>query len=177
MSFTYIGELTIGGAAPGAAAAAVACIAGINLALPDIQARLDALLAFVPTPVDFTLQLQLALQMMASVEASIALGLPTPSILTQLAIVAALVAALEASVSAINAQLGAVVAFQAHLAAPEVHAYVFAGATNALGAEASAALAGGLPGHAPTTAINALVLATPVPATWTAMGAVFKVAP
>jgi hypothetical protein len=177
MSFTYLGELTLGGALPGAAAAAVAGVAGINLALPDIQARLDALLAFTPTPVDFGVQLQLALQMVASVQSSIALGLPAPSILLQLATVAALVAALEVSITSINTQLGAIVAFQAHLAAPEIHAYAFQGATNVLGAEAAAALAGGLPGWAAAAPIHALVLATPVPATWTAMGAVMKVTP
>jgi hypothetical protein len=177
MSLVYCGELTIGGAVPGANACAIAGYAGINAALPDITEKLAALLAFVPTPVDFQLQLQLAQQMVASVQASITLGLPVPSIAAQIAIVTALIADLTASVVSISAQLGIITDFQALLGAAGVHVYAYAGPANGLGGEVTTALATGLPGGAPTDATNALVLATTVPATWTAMAQVFQVVP
>lgn len=177
MTTVYIGSLSIGEAVPGAAAAAVAGAAGINAALPDILGRLAALAAFAPLPVDFTAQLALAEQMVASVTLGISLGIPVPSIAAQIAAIAALVADLLAAVASINASLEIVVAFQALLGAAGIHAYAYTGVTAGLGADLTTELAGGVPGGGPTDAANALVLITTTPATWTAMGEVFKVSP
>lgn len=177
MSVTYLGALTIGDALPGGVAVAAAGYAGINAALPDIQARLDALLAFSPLPVDFAAQLALAQSMVASVQASITLGLAPPSIALQLAIVAALIADIAAAIASISVQLGIVVDFQALMGTAGIHAYAYAGQTQNLGAEMAVELAGGVPAGAPTDAANALILVTTTPATWTAMGDVFKVTP
>lgn len=177
MPLVYVGELSIGGAVPGAADAAIAGVAGINLALPDIQQRLAALLAWSPTPVSFTAQLALAQAMVSSVTASIALGLPVPSILAQIAIIGALIAELEAAIAAVAVQLGLITAFQVHLGAAGLHVYAYSGPANGLGGAVTVALAGGLPGGGPTDATNALVLATTIPATWTAMQAVFQTTP
>jgi hypothetical protein len=177
MTATYIGELSIGAAVPGAELAAAAGVGGINGALPDITARLGALAAFAPLPVNFATQLTLAQSIVASVESAIALGLPMPSIDAQIAAVSALVAELLVTVTAVNVQLAAVLAFQSQLAAAGVFAFAYAGAVNALGADFTTALAAGLPGGAPTDACHALVLATTTPATWTVMSQVFKVSP
>lgn len=174
MTIAYVGELSIGGAVPGAATAAVAGAAGINAALPDILARLQALAAFAPAPVSFSAQLALAQQMVTSIQLSIALGIPEPSILAQIAAVTALIADLLAAVASINAQLVIVTDFQALLVAAGVHVYSYAGQVGDLGAELSAELAGGVPGGGgPTDASNALILLTTVPGTWTAMTQVF----
>jgi hypothetical protein len=173
----YVGELSIGQAVPGAAAAAVAGAAGINAALPDILARLEALAAFAPQPVSFTAQLALAQQMVTSIQLSIALGIPVPSIGAQIAAVTALIAELLAAVAAVNAQLVIVTDFQALLIAAGVHVYAYAGQVGALGGEFATELAGGVPGGSPTDASNALVLITSVPATWAAMSSVFQVVP
>jgi hypothetical protein len=177
MSVTYLGSLSIGDALPGAVAVAAAGVAGIGLALPDIQARLAALASFSPLPVDFAAQLALALQMVASVQTSIALGLSPPSIALQIAIIAALVLELEAAIVAISVQLDIVLDFQALLGAAGIHAYAYAGQVQDLGSEMATELAGGVPGGAPTDASNALVLVTTTPATWTAMGQIFQVTP
>lgn len=174
---TYLGELSIGDALPGALAANVAGMAGINAALPDILARLEALASFAPQPIVFGAQLALAQQMVASVTAAISLGLPAPSIAAQVAIVAALVSDLLAAVESVNAQLSILVAFEALLGAAGIHAYAFAGQTGDLGAELAAELSSGTPGGAASDAANALVLITTIPATWAAMGDVFKVTP
>jgi len=177
MSTTYLGSLSVGDVVPGAVSAAAAGSAGINAALPDIQGRLDALLAFAPINVDFAAQLALAQQTVASIQAGIALGLPVPSLAAQIAQVAALVAELLAAVTSISAQLSVIAALQAHFGVAGVHAYAFAGQTQDLGGELSAELAGGTPGGAPTDAANALVLITTVPATWAALAALLKVSP
>jgi hypothetical protein len=177
MTVTYVGSLSIGDLVPGAAAAAVAGAAGINAALPDIQARIAALASFSPAPVDFAAQLALAQQMVASITASISLGLPVPSIAAQIAIVAAQIAALEASVLAINANLTIVTDFQDLLTAAGIHVYAFDGQVQDLGNELDTELSGGVPGGSPTDASNALVMVTTVSATWTAISQVFKVAP
>lgn len=170
MSLSYLGEFTIGGALPGAAVAAVAGAAGINAALPDILARLTALQAFAPLPVSFTAQLALAQQLVVGIGQSIALGIPEPSILAQIAAVTALVAELIAAVASVNAQLSIVTDFQALLLAAGVHAYAYAGDANQLGADLTTALAAGLPGGTgPTQLVHAFVMATSVSATWDAL--------
>ena len=174
---TYLGSLSIGAAVPGAAALAAAGQAGINLALPDIQARLAALVQFTPQPVDFQAQLILAQQIVASIEAAIALGLAPPSIDAQLAIVAALVAELEAAIANVHAQLTIIVDIAALLGTAGVHAYAYSGRADDLGGEFAAELVGGFPGGGPTDSTNALLLATTSGATWTAMQGVFKTTP
>lgn len=177
MTVQYVGNLSIGGAVPGAAAAAVAGAAGINAALPDILARIAALQAFAPLNVSFAAQLALAQQMVASVQAAITAGISAPSLAVQIAQVAALIAELLAAATAINAQLTIITDFQALLGTAGVHAYAYAGQVQNLGGEMSTELAAGVPGGAPTDASNALVLITTVPATWAAMANVFKVTP
>lgn len=174
MTYYYSGEYTIGGALPGAQAAAVAGSAGINAALPDILARLAALQAFAPLPVSFAAQLSLANQLVTGIQTSIALGIPEPSIAAQIAAVAALVAELVASVSAINVQLSIVADFQSLLAAAGLHVYVIENDANAIGADIYDALQLGLPGGGGATeVVSAILLVTNVGATWAALQGVF----
>ena len=177
MTIVYCGELTVGGAMPGAQAAGLSGAAGINAALPDILARLAALQAFAPLPVSFAAQLALANQLVQGIQLSISLGIPEPSILAQLAAVAALVADLLAAVSAINGHLSIVLDFQALMTAAGIHVYAFTGLSGNLGAEIAIELATGTPGGAPTDTCNALVLVTTVPATWAALAQIMKVTP
>ncbi len=175
MTVTYLGSLTTGAAIPGAAALAAAGTAGINLALPDIQARLSALLAFTPTPISLTANLAIAQQVVTSVTASLALGVTPPDISAQLAIVAALVAELTAAVASVNAQLEIIAGFD--MSASGVYAYSYAGQANQLGSEFSTELSGGFPGGTPTDATNAVLLATTAPGAWTALQTFLKTTP
>lgn len=173
MTVTYCGEVSLAAALPGAALAASNGISGINGALPDILSRIAALQAFSPSPVDFGVQLQLANGIVASIENAIAIGLPAPSISAQIAAVLALIASLLATVSAVNAALGIVTSFEGLLASAGVHVFAFAGTTSTFGTALDASIAG-------TTlagASSAIVLATDVGATWTAMSQIFKVTP
>jgi hypothetical protein len=173
MTVTYCGEVDLATALPGAAIAANNGILGINGALPDILSRIAALQSFSPSPVNFAVQLQLANGIVASIENAIALGLPAPSISAQIAAVLALIASLLATVSTVNAALGTVVAFEGLLASAGVHVFAFAGTTSALGTELDASVSG-------TTlagASSAIILATDVSGTWSAMGQIFKVTP
>jgi hypothetical protein len=140
--------------------------------MPDIAARLAALLAFTPTPIVFSESLTLAMQTVASIEAAIALALPAPDISAQMAIIAAQVAAVAAQVAAINAQLAVLVALESPLAVGGVFAYAYDGAAATLGAELGAAVVADMTGH-----VNALLLVTPSPVAWAAVSDVMKVTP
>lgn len=177
MTVTYLGSLTVGDANPGAVAISAAGAAGINGALPDIQARLAALLAWTPSPVSFEAQLTLVQGALASIQASIALGLPVPDIGAQVALIQAQIAALIAAIAAVEAQLAIILDFQALFGASGVHAYAYAGQVANLGSEISAETSGGLPGGSGTDSANAIVLVTTVPATWTALAQLLKVTP
>jgi len=171
-----VGQYSIGEAIPGAALAVSAGVSGINGALPDIQARLSALLAFKPLPVTFATSLQIAQQTLTSLQANIALGLPVPSITAQIAEIAALVGSLSVQVASINAQLSIVLGLQGLLDAAGV--YVFAApstAAGSLGGELDGAIAGA--GIAPGAWAGAAVLVTTVPATWDALASMIKVSP
>ena len=176
MTATYLGSLTIGDALPGAAAVSLAGAAGISAALPDILARLAALQAFAPSPVSFTAQLALAQQMVTSIELSISLGVPAPSIAAQIAAIAALIASLLATVSSINVQLDLIADFQALLGAAGVHGVAYVGTVGGFASDVSSALSG-VPGLSSGDACNAITLLTTVPATWVALAQIMKVSP
>lgn len=166
MSLTYVGELTIGG-----------LLIGVEppflLAVGDLQARVDALIAAqaqisiaMPT---LSVQIDLAASIIASLEAAIAVGITPPSISLQLSIMAALLLALEA-------QLALMLGIPFGTAG--VHVYAYDGTAAAMGGEVTTALIAGVPGGTGGAQhCNALVLATTIGATWTDMSAVFKVAP
>lgn len=177
MSVEYLGSLTVGDVMPGAVAVGAAGVAGINAALPDIQARLDSLLTFSPGAVDFAAQLSLAQQTVTSIQTAISAGISPPSISQQLAQISALIAELLAAIANINAQLDLILDFQALLGSAGIHGYAFSGQTQNLGSELAAELSGGTPGGAPTDAANALVLITTVPAAWAALSQILKVTP
>lgn len=177
MTVTYVGGLSLAVAVPAAASAVASGTAGINGALPDITARLEALAAFAPVPVNFAAQLSLAQATVASVQSAIALGLTPPSIDAQIAMVVALVAELEATVAAVNANLTALTDLQAILDVDGVHVYAYDGTVEDLGPELTLELAAGLPAGSPTDAARAIVLITSDPSAWTAMQAVFRVTP
>lgn len=166
MALTYCGEVTIGAALPGIEPPFL-------LAVGDLQARLDALIAAqaqiaVSMPA-LAAQIDLARSIIASLQAAIAVGITPPSVSAQVSIMAALLVALEAQVAAM---LGV------PFGTAGVHIYVYDGAANAFGGDVTAALSGGFPGGTGGAQhCNAIVLATTIGATWTDMSACFKVTP
>jgi hypothetical protein len=158
MTITLREEISLAAAIPGA-------IAALNLAVPQLQAQIDALLAFNPGAINFATDLQVAVGILADINGGIALGITPPSISAQISILLALLAPLQAN-------LAAIAAFQALLSA-SVFAYGYSGPTNQFGTEMATELTGGFPGHSPAEQCNALVLGTTSAATYSAMAGVF----
>lgn len=163
MSLTHVGEMTIGATLPGVVAALAAAQA-------DLDARVAALASFEPsiTPPSIEGDLAVAAAIIANLEASV--GITPPSVELQVQIIADVLAVLRI-------QLEIIVALGELFAVAGVHVYRYSGTAAGMGAELTAELAGGLPGGAGIDHVDALVLATQVSATWTAMSSVFKVAP
>jgi hypothetical protein len=161
---TYVGSLFLSAAVP-----VVATV--FATALADLEARIAALQAALPSFTPPTVQLQLAQSIVASIEQSIALGIVPPSIDLQIGLFLAQIVELEAA-------LGVVLDIKGLFAAAGVHVYVYDGDANDFGGELTTELAGGFPGGSgPTEHTNAIVFATTSGATWTAMAQVFQVTP
>jgi hypothetical protein len=160
MSLTYLGNVSIGATIPGVNASLV-------IAMQDLEARIAALAAFNPGSVDFNVSLQLALDIVSNLQAS--LGLTPPSISLQISLVLQLLGLLKL-------QLQVLLQLKDALVVAGVDAYSYAGRVDQLGPELATELATGLPSGAPgSAASNALVLITSIGSTWTAMGQVFLV--
>lgn len=160
---TYVGSLSLAAAVPVVATVFAEAIA-------DLEARITALGAAIPTFTPPAVQLELAKSIVAAIEANIALGITPPSIDLQIGLFLAQIAELEAS-------LQIVLDIKNLFAAAGVHVYVYDGDADAFGGELTTELAGGFPGGAPTDHTNAIVLATTSGATWSAMAQVFQVTP
>lgn len=174
MTVAVLGEVTVGVAVPGCASAVASGVAGIGVALPDLQGRIDALaaqLVILPSlgPIDPLAQLAKAQQLVASLGLMIALGIPAPSISVQVAALSAQLVVLQGAMLSVNAQLSALVALQTPLAVAGVGVYAFDGPAEDLGAELDVAVGGG------TDHCNALALVAFEPAAWAALSAVMKV--
>ncbi len=142
---TNLGTLTLGSCAPGALAIQTAGLTGINLALPDLLARLAALQAFVPQPISFAVMLTLAEQTLQGVQLAISAGLPVPDISAQMAIVAAIIAALEQALAQIQQQVSFIESFSAYFATGGIQALRYSGAANSCGTELNGAVIDGAP--------------------------------
>lgn len=177
MTVSYLGGLTVGGAAPGADIAVSAGIAGAAPGLDSLTAQLGALTAYVPVPIDFGAQLSEAQKLVAGLGAALSAGLAPPSLDVQLALLNTQIATLQVSVDAINAQLAILTGLQGPLATAGLHGYAFDGLTATLGPELGNELVDGVPGGSPVDHANAVVFVTTSPAAWDAMAAIFKVAP
>jgi hypothetical protein len=108
-------------------------------------------------------------QTLLSLEATV--SAPDPTL--QLQAVLAAAAELQASIVELQAQLAASVAIGELMAAAGVTLMSYAGTADSFGAETSAHTSGGIAGGAPGDHVNAVVLATSVPATWAALAQIF----
>lgn len=162
---TYVGEASLTVLLPGIGGALFAAKA-------SLEAQIAALVNFQATvSLSFAAQLAVLAQAQASLEAAIALGLQPPSLDVQIQITAAVALALQL-------QLQVILDLFNLLANAGVHAYAYDGRADGLGPQLTTALTTGLPGGAGAAEhTNALVLATTVGATWTAMQAIFKTTP
>jgi hypothetical protein len=171
MTVTTIGSFSVGDVVPGASLAVSAGVQGINDALPDITARLAALAAFSPLPVDFAASKAMALDIGANLQAAMTLGLSPPDISAQITAVTELIGVLAAKVSAVNAQLEILTSLQTSLAAESIAAYAYDGTRGAMASELGAAVGGGS-GH-----VNAVLLVATDSPSWAGLSAIVKVTP
>lgn len=163
MSLVYLGSIDLGTAVPLAFTVDASVV-------PKLQAEVAGIIAaqvqLTASPPSITASLALAQQLVAGIQAAIALGVTEPTLSVQLAALASLLVTVQAD-------LTVALSLQTALGAGGVHAYAYSGQANGLGPS----LPDHFPGGAPTDAANALVFATTIPATWTAMQALFKTTP
>ncbi len=127
-TLTPLGEMSFSAALAGPAAA-------LAISLPKLQAELDALLAFTPTPPSISADIALA----ADILSKVSITVTPPDLSAQIAVVAGIIADL---VPKINLVLGVV----NMMATAGVHLYAYQGSTAGFGSTLSSALATGLPG-------------------------------
>jgi hypothetical protein len=164
MSLDYLGSLAVGGVAPSVQIAVDASLPNLLAQQLGIQAGIAALTAHPPSIAG---NLAIAQQIVASLQAQIALGVEVPGLGLQLA-------SLAAALAALAAQIATLTSFADVLGVLGLHAYHYNGPINGLGPALAAALAGGLPGGGPFDASDALVIATSSPAAWSALSVVLK---
>ena len=75
-------------------------------------------------------------------------------------------------IATLKIQLGIIADLQAALGAAGIDAYLYDGPAQTFGTEVQSALGGGLPGGSPSEHVDAFVLATRYPTTFSAMGKV-----
>jgi hypothetical protein len=146
-------------------------VAPIAAAEADLDAKIAAYADFRPVvALPMLAQLEIAESIVVGFQSCIALGIEPPSLSVQIDLVASALLAVRAELLLIQNLLA--------LLSAGVHAYAYDGTAAGFGPEVTAALTAGLPGGAgPTEHVNALVLATNLAASWSAMSAVFKVTP
>ena len=146
-------------------------VTALGVGLAGLESQLAALANWKPSvSISFAAQIELCQQIIASLQAALALGIQPPTIEVQINIMVAVVAALKASIQLM-------LDFQTLLASGGVFAYAWDGPVTAMGAAITAQLAGGFPDGSGVSHANAIILGTSVSATWTAMGGVFRVSP
>lgn len=143
MTTSYVGSITLGQAIPMASTAVLELDASLGAALPDVQARVDGLLALSISPPPSLADLIASVQaMLAALQALLDAPLPDVSA------TAAALAELQATLGSLTASLAFSASFGSLLGTAGIHYYVFAGAANELGGELGSMLSGGLPGGA-----------------------------
>ena len=153
---TYLGSFSVGGLFP----SMVSLVAGV---IPRLTGQLGGALR-VAGQVTVALP-SVAARVNALTRIAAQVALQGPSIRFNGTANANLIALLRA-------QLALIAAFRAAFGSAGVEAFLFSG-SGAQATEITTALSGGLPGGSPSEHIDAFVLATRYPATFTAMGKVF----
>jgi len=144
----------------GAALPAAATLRGA--AVSGLQAQIDGLIAaqarLTTTPPSLTANLAIAQQIVAGIQAAIAVGVPGVDF--QLSAIAAARAALEVQLAALDFGLSA----------GGVSVYLYTGRASDMGSALGAAIGNGPPGSLPGALSGAVVLAATAPAAKAALG-------
>ncbi len=135
---TNLGELTLGECSPGALALQGAGLAGIGLALPNLLAQIAALQAWTPQPIDLSVSLALAHEIVLGIQAAINFSLPVPDISAMIALIQALLQALLNILQTIQTHFDFLASFSAHFSTGGIQALRPQGPANTCGSELGA---------------------------------------
>lgn len=170
-NLSELGTMSVGAANPMLGLAGAQLNVSATLAIGEVQAKLTGLLSLVAAlsgPQVPALAIAGAAQALLSLETTV--SAPDPTL--QLQAVLAAAAELEASLVDMQAQLAFAVSIGELLAAGGVAAYRYSGTADTFGAEVSAHTSTGIAGGAPSDHVEAVVLASSVPAAIAALGAI-----
>jgi hypothetical protein len=155
----YLGSKSVGGCMP----STLTAVGALEAQLPSLQAQVAGLIALQArlnlTPPSIGASLDAALELVAALQAAIAIGVSGPDF--QLAAVLELLAKLQIELGSITAAL----AISVSLGASGVHLYAYTGEAAQLGSAFQSELASGFPGGQPDDEAYAIMLATTTPAT------------
>lgn len=154
MTVAYGGSITLGQAIPAALSAAGELNASLGVTMPDLQARIDGLLALsISPPPNLAALVSAATSLLAALNLMLAAPIP------DMTVVASLLADLQATMGDLTASLSFAATLQANLGTAGIHYYTFAGRAGDFGPQMQAQLSAGLPGGAgPSESIAGAVL-------------------
>jgi hypothetical protein len=147
-TFAHVGTVTVGGAIPLALTAQAELDATLGVSLPEIQAKVDALIALTAdltlTPPTLAASLVNALALVAELQAAIALGVPSATL--NLTAVAAALLDLQASLGTLTASAAFSASLAAYFGQAGVSVYRYDGTLTQLPGAASGVVSGSTPG-------------------------------
>lgn len=164
MTVADLGTMTLGAAIPAGLSLVAAVELSVGIAAPDITAQLALAVGFeAQASLDMNAQIDIALAIIAQLEAAITLGITAPSLSLQASIAVDVSADLSLKLGTLNAQLSLALGLGLLFAEAGVRVLTFDGAQNDFGAELTTELGGD------TSQAWAVVLLTQASAAWTAM--------
>jgi hypothetical protein len=171
MTWSGIGEFTLGGCVPMALTAQGGLSASVGLVLPEMQARIagyiEAQAAVILHPITIASQLASAVALVAQLEALIAVGIPLVSLDT--ALIAGLIAELQATIGTLEARATFAVNLGVLLGTPGVYLVRHSGPVGDV-------LPAGLPGGSgPSQPVQGIAILATDAGAWSAIEAMFRV--
>lgn len=177
MTLTASGRVTLGVCIPIAVEAQAQIVAGVSPTLAELKARLNGQIEvqarLVATPPSLAASLAIAKDLVVSIEAAIALGVPDAMV--DVSAIGAAVLELEAIIGTIEAALDFAASLQAQLAAGGLYLYKYSGTAPTLGGEVTLQLASGLPGTPAGATVHGVLILASEPAAVAALQAGFGI--
>lgn len=172
MTAKYEGSYSLGGIMPQALTVVGGLDAALAVSLPDLTAKVDGLLqlqaSLTLNPPSIQGRLDVALALVESLKAAIALGLPTIDL--NLTLVSALLADLQADLGSLQASAALSASISLSLGAVGVHAFSHRGGANTIIPQIASVLGDSLPGGAPSDTVGTILLSASAPPAVVAMG-------
>lgn len=174
---TYLGSVSLGDLQPALASASASIDTNATVALDAATAKLDGLIAakaeVTANPPNLAGSLATLQQMLAGVQAAISLGVPEIDAGQMLADLDVSIGEVMADIGDLQAALNASADISLALGAAGFAAWVYDGTAGNFASELGSETDGGILGGGSGQQINAIVIATPTPASWAALQEIF----